>query len=145
MVRFNDFYGIKNNKFFYFGSGTTPQGSVDANWLAKAEFGNRFINHAGPVAAYAKVPGAFPGTTALFNPLPESDADYLNNANWTASNAAISLDDPFFNKVKNDSEMVLLNADNCGKSDYRNIAGKVLHHIAIDCLSAQFRPEECFT
>ncbi|MEJ5246015.1 MAG: T9SS type A sorting domain-containing protein [Bacteroidota bacterium] len=99
MVRFNDFYGIKNNKFFYFGSGTNPQGNVDANWLAKTEYGNRFMNQAGPVAAYAKVPGAFPGTTAVFNPLPEPNADYLNNANWAASNAAITLNDPFFDKV----------------------------------------------
>lgn len=99
MVRFNDFYGIKGNKFFYFGSGTTPQGSVDANWLAKPEFGNRFINQAGPVKDYAKIPGIFPGTLAEFNPLPSPNAEFLNTANWTASNAAITLDDPYFDKV----------------------------------------------
>jgi len=99
MVRFNDFYGIKNNRFFYFGSGTAAQGSVDANWLAKPEYGNRFINNSGPISAYANIPGVFPGNLAEFNPLPSSNAEFLSNADWTASNAAVNLNDQFFDKV----------------------------------------------
>lgn len=99
MVRFNDFYGIKNNKWFYFGSGTNAQGTVNGSWLSTESFGNRFKNEAGNVGAYANISNAFPGTLVEFNPAPTAQADFMNNANWTASNAAVNLADSFFDKV----------------------------------------------
>ncbi len=99
MVRYNDFYGIKNNKFFYFGSGTNASTTVDANWLSKSEFGNNFINKAGNTGTHAGLTNAFPGTLAEFNPMPTAQANYMTSANWTASNAAVNLADSYFDKV----------------------------------------------
>jgi len=99
MVRYNNFYGIKNNKWFYFGSGTNPQGTVTGSWLATETYGNSFINESGNVGEYAFLTNVFPGTLSEFNPMPKTTAPYLTTANWTASNAAVNLADPFFEKV----------------------------------------------
>ncbi|MCX6145955.1 MAG: hypothetical protein NTW25_01705, partial [Candidatus Kapabacteria bacterium] len=37
-VKYNDFYGIKANKYFYAGGSTTFSGTVSTNWLATAGF-----------------------------------------------------------------------------------------------------------
>jgi hypothetical protein len=92
-IRNNSFFGIKNNKFFYFGSGTNPTANVDANWLSKAEFENEFVNGSGKVDALAKINDAF--NMATFNPMPMQNATYLTTAKFDAS----VLNDPFFDKV----------------------------------------------
>jgi hypothetical protein len=94
-VRYNNFYGIKNNKNFYFGSGTVATSAVDANWLSKSAFDNKFINGTGSVADLAKFENAFPTNITELNCAPKSDADYLNAAKFDVPN----LQDEFFTKV----------------------------------------------
>ncbi|OGU37938.1 MAG: hypothetical protein A2X61_15315 [Ignavibacteria bacterium GWB2_35_12] len=93
LVRYNDFYGIKGNKFFYFGSGTNPTASVDQNWLSKAEFGNNFANGSGLVDAVAHITNAF--NMSSFNPLPTVNAPFLTTAKFDYGR----LTDPFLEKV----------------------------------------------
>ncbi|ROL62493.1 T9SS C-terminal target domain-containing protein [Bacteroidetes/Chlorobi group bacterium ChocPot_Mid] len=92
-VRYNSFYGIKNNKFFYFGSGTTPTEAVDANWLSKTEYGNEFHNGQGKTDALAKINDGF--GVATFNPLPSNQASYLSSAKFDVP----VLNDPYFDVV----------------------------------------------
>jgi hypothetical protein len=93
MIRNNSFFGIKNNKFFYFGSGTTPTANVDANWLLKPAFENEFVNGSGRVDALAKINEAF--NMSNFNPLPMQNANYMTTAKFDVS----VLNDPYFDKV----------------------------------------------
>ena len=93
LVRYNEFYGIKGNKFFYFGSGTNASGNVDQNWLSKSEYGNNFTNGTGMVDAVAHITNAFNMIT--FNPLPTADASYMNTAKYDFGR----LSDSFLEKV----------------------------------------------
>ncbi|MCL5992034.1 MAG: T9SS type A sorting domain-containing protein [Bacteroidetes bacterium] len=93
LVRYNDFYGIKGNKFFYFGSGTNPTAGVDQNWLSKSEFGNNFANGSGMVDAVAHITNAF--NMSSFNPLPTVNAPFLTTAKFDYGR----LTDPFLEKV----------------------------------------------
>lgn len=95
MVRYNNFYGIKNNKFFYFGSGTTAQGTVTADWLKTAAYGNNFSNGMGNVGTVAHFANTLPFVVASFNPLPAENADYLTMAKFDVG----ALQDGFFDKV----------------------------------------------
>ncbi len=95
MVRYNNFYGIKNNKWFYFGSGTTAQGNVDANWLASEEYGNVFTNGPGNVATLAGLQNTLPFSTTAFNPLPKAEAAYITTARWDVA----PIQDDYFDKV----------------------------------------------
>jgi hypothetical protein len=95
-IRNNDIYGIKNpNKFFYFGSGTSAQGKIDATWLAKPENGNVLINGSGNTGDLAGLENAFPATLPEFNPVTKSNASYLNTANFDIT----PLKDTYFDKV----------------------------------------------
>jgi hypothetical protein len=94
-VRYNNFYGIKKDKFFYFGSGTTPAGTVDANWLSQASYGNVFKNGTGKVDQLAGITDGFSVTNAAFNPLPTAGATYLTTAKFDIP----VLTDAYFDKV----------------------------------------------
>lgn len=93
LVRYNDFYGIKGNKFFYFGGGTNPTAGVDQNWLSKPEFGNNFTNGSGMVDGLAHIINAF--NMASFNPLPTANAPFMTTAKFDYGR----LTDPFLEKV----------------------------------------------
>ena len=92
-IRYNNFYGIKNNKFFYLGSGTNPTTSVDANWLSKSEYGNEFVNGNGKTDILAMINDGF--GISSFNPLPMTSATYLTTAKYDIP----VLSDQFFDKV----------------------------------------------
>lgn len=94
-VRYNSFYGIKNNKFFYLGSGTTATDKVTTSWLSTADYKNEFVNGSGSVADLAKLENAFPTNLEDLNASPKSDAGYLSNANFTNA----KLTDAFFTPV----------------------------------------------
>ncbi len=95
MLKNNSFYGIKNDKFFYLGSGTSSTDLVSTTWLAKSEFANTFTNGQGDVAQLAKLINAFPNDIANINPVPNSGADYLASASFASSR----LQDSYFDKV----------------------------------------------
>lgn len=95
MVRYNNFYGIKNNKFFYFGSGTNPQGKVTLDWLKTAEYGNVFINDRGNVADYAGFAHSLPFPVNNFDPSPKPTAQYMTTAKFDVP----MLQNPYFDKV----------------------------------------------
>jgi hypothetical protein len=94
-IRYNNFYGVKNNKWFYFGSGTTGEGNVDATWLSKSEYGNVFTNGSGNTADLAHIENGFTNVLAMFNPAAKSDADYLNTSKWDVD----GINDDYFDKV----------------------------------------------
>ena len=95
MVRNNSFIGIKNNKFFYFGSGTTAAGTVDANWLSNSLYNNEFINGNGSVGDLAQLTNAFPVNLNEMSPVPKSTANYNTTANFNYP----KLQDSFFDQV----------------------------------------------
>lgn len=90
-VQFNTFIGIKDNKFFYFGSKTKATEKVTADWLKKPEFGNEFINQSGNIANYAKLTNMYPAENQYntLNLAPVKDASF----------APEKLKDTFFEKV----------------------------------------------
>ncbi len=96
-VQFNTFIGIKDNKFFYFGSKTKATEKVTADWLKKPEFGNEFINQSGNIANYAKLTNMYPAENQYntLNLAPVKDAAFAA----TASFAPEKLKDTFFEKV----------------------------------------------
>ncbi|MBI5324724.1 MAG: T9SS type A sorting domain-containing protein [Ignavibacteriae bacterium] len=93
LVRYNDFYGIKGNKYFYFGGGTNPTEAVDLNWLSKSEFSNNFTNGSGMVDALAYIENGY--NIGSFNPLPTANASYMTSAKFDYGR----LTDPFLEKV----------------------------------------------
>jgi hypothetical protein len=98
MIRSCSFYGIKyQDKYFYFGSGTSAQASVDLNWLAKTEYHNEIHNGMGKVDDLAMINDAF-GSEIDFDPTPIENAPYLNNAKFDYS-GIIPINNSFFDKV----------------------------------------------
>lgn len=95
LVRNNSFIGIKNNKFFYFGSGTSATDKVTTEWLSKTEYANEFINGSGNTGALANLTAAYPAELQDLNPMPTANAQYLNSASF--ANARLS--DGFFEQV----------------------------------------------
>lgn len=98
MVRFNNFYGIKNDKWFYFGSGTNHQGKIDNNWLKNPDYDNVFVNGPGNTGTLAYLTDAFTFTNDAFDPNPKNDAPYLSTARFS-NQGVVPIDDPFFDRV----------------------------------------------
>ncbi len=96
-VQFNDFIGIKGDKFFYFGSSTSATENVTKDWLSTPSFGNKFNNKSGNIANYAQISNLYPPFENMtnLNLLPVENADFKN----TASFAPEKLQDPFFEVV----------------------------------------------
>lgn len=98
-VRYCNFYGIKDEtKFFYFPSGTNPDGKVTNDWLSSVEKGNIFLNASGDLDDVAHLKNAFSDELSLFDPSPTADAPYLNNANYD-SDPIVDIANPYFDKV----------------------------------------------
>jgi len=87
-IRNNSWYGVKGTWLNL--AGGTPPAGFDANWIAKAEFGN-VIEKSSPNLAQLENPFA---TSVEFNPSPASGSPVLNSAAF-AGNA----DDPYFERV----------------------------------------------
>ena len=99
VVRYNDFYGIKDNKFFYLGKGTDETDKVTLDWLSQEKFGNKFKNQAGSLNAYCGLERPYVSAYKDFNPAMRADASYANTAKWDVKTASVDLNDDFFEKT----------------------------------------------
>lgn len=94
-VQFNNFIGIKSDKYFYFGGTTKATDKVTADWLKTTAYGNEFNTKAGMIDTYAQLTNLFPNDLTQLNPTPAQEASFKNNAAFTPE----KLKDGFFEKV----------------------------------------------
>ena len=91
MFKNNSFFGIKNQVFR--ADGTTP--GVPLTWIETAGFNNA-VDITSPDNAALSNPFVM---GAAFNPVPKSNANYLNNADFTNGNSVVNIADSYFDKV----------------------------------------------
>jgi hypothetical protein len=87
----NSMFGIKGQALRI--DGTTP--GIPANWIENPAF-NNYIDASTPNNAALTNPFVI-GTS--FNPIPLSNANYLNNATFNNGNDVVKINDSFFDKV----------------------------------------------
>ena len=93
LVRNNSWFGVKGATLTL-ASGTPPAG-MDANWLAKAGFGNE-VDKGNPNNAF--LANAFV-TDGSFSARPLVVAPYLSTGSFENGSPVVSMNDPYFEKV----------------------------------------------
>jgi len=91
-VRNNSWYGVKGTGLNL--AGGTPPAGMDANWIAKPEFGN-VLDRSTP--DNAMLDNAF-AEDVTFNPAPKAGSPLLGTASFTR-NGVVAIDDSYFDKV----------------------------------------------
>ncbi|NBO71455.1 T9SS C-terminal target domain-containing protein, partial [bacterium] len=91
-IRNNSWYGVKGTGLNL--AGGTPPAGIDANWIAKPEFGN-VLDRSTPNNAMLE--NAF-AEDVTFNPVPKSGSPLLGTASFT-KNGIVAIDDAYFEKV----------------------------------------------
>lgn len=100
---YNSLFGIKDQtKVFYFGSGTTADGKVTADWLTSVASGNEIIQPNTSTLTNDVAKLVYPFVTGnqleLIDPSPKADANFLTNANFD-NDPIVPISNPFFKKV----------------------------------------------